>query len=55
MALRPIEAVTKDAKIAKFLLSNPVKNTTMLFMWLRYENTHCAWMLVDGCFEGTKD
>ena len=55
MAVRPLEAVTRDEKIARFLLSDQVKNKTLRFMWLRIGNTHCAWMLVDGALEGTND
>ncbi len=51
MAIRPIEAITSDRRLARFLLSNPTKNTTMLFIWLTCENVKGAWMLVDGAFE----
>ncbi len=50
MAGRPIVAETKDDKLAKFLLSNPQKNTSMLFMWLTVNGAQCVWMIVDGAF-----
>ena len=55
MAIRPIEAITNDPKLAKFLLSHPVKNKSLMFIWLTCENKSLSWMLVDGAFEGIKD
>ena len=45
-----IELVTKDEKLALFLLSNPIKNTTMQLMFVKCGHHRIPWMIVDGAF-----
>lgn len=53
--IRPVEATIGDPRLARFLLSNPQKNESLMCMWLICNGVKCLWMLVDGAFEGTKD
>ncbi len=50
--IAPLILTISDVRLARFLVRNPIKNTTMNIMYVRVPSgAKAIWPLVDGCFE----